>query len=189
MSNGRTMKAGARGIARRVWLGIFPSTPARRSRGRRHRSGRLGNSRGTTLVEILVAVIIIGITVVPIFDGFMRGRAFVTRRSEERMALRLIERKAEQLLNAGYGSAGTDDDITSVNLTSGTHPTDPSIVLNTWGDGCPSNDITGSLTWNVTNVDWASPGDRVYAKIVDVSLAWPSSDPEDSVSVTLLVGK
>jgi type II secretory pathway pseudopilin PulG len=183
------MKAGAQGIAKRVPLGIFRSTPARRSGGRQHRSGRLGNSRGATLVEILVSVVIIGITVVPIFDGFMRGRAFVTRRSEERMALRLIERKAEQLLNAGYGSAGADDDITSVNLTSGTHPTDPSIVLNTWGDGCPSNDTVGSLTWTVQDVSWPSPGDQVYAKIVDVSLGWPTSAPEDSVTVTLLVGK
>lgn len=140
-------------------------------------------------MEILVSVVIIGITVVPIFDGFMRGRAFVTRRSEERMALRLVERKAEQLLNAGYGSAGADDDVTSVNLMSGTHPDDPSIVLNTWGDDDASNDIIGSLTWLVTNVDWPSPGETVYAKIVDVSLAWPSSAPEDSVSVTLLIGK
>jgi type II secretory pathway pseudopilin PulG len=140
-------------------------------------------------VEILVSVVIIGITVVPIFDGFLRGRNFVTRRSEERMALRLVERKAEQLLNAGYGSAGADDDITSVNLTSGTHPNDPSIVLNTWGDDCVANDVTGALTWTVTNVDWASPGDRVYAKIVDVTLAWPLGAPEDSVTVTLLVGK
>lgn len=167
----------------------FRAPRARRSRARRRLVNHAGNSRGTTLVEILVSVIIIGITVVPIFDGFLRGRAFVTRRSEERMALRLIERKAEQLLNAGYGSAGDDTDVTSVNLTSGTHPTDPSIVLNTWGDDDTSNDVVGSLTWTVTNVDWASPGEQVYAKIVEIALGWPSSNPEDSVTLTLLVGK
>jgi type II secretory pathway pseudopilin PulG len=172
--------------ARRCLLRLRPGGRPRR-RARRH--AVLGDSRGATLVEILVSVVIIGITVVPIFDGFLRGRTFVTRRSEERMALRLIERKAEQLLNAGYGSEGADDDVTSVNLTSGTHPTDPSIVLNTWGDDCAANDVVGSLTWTVTNVDWASPGERVYAKIVDVSLGWPISAPEDSVSVTLLIGK
>ena len=178
-----------KGIAKRLLRCVPRPRSARRSgRGPHHRSP-LGNSRGTTLVEILVSVVIIGITIVPIFDGFMRGRAFVIRRSEERMALRLVERKAEQLLNAGYGSAGADDDITSVDLTSGTHPDDPSIVLNTWGDDCPSNDITGSLTWRVQDVSWPSPGDQVYAKIVDVTLGWPLSTPEDSVSVTLLVGK
>lgn len=189
MGIGRTTDRKAQGIASYLGRCFCRSRPARRGGRRPHHGSALGNSRGATLVEILVSVVIIGITVVPIFDGFMRGRAFVTRRSEERMALRLVERKAEQLLNAGYGSAGADDDITSVNLASGTHPIDPSIVLNTWGDDCPSNDITGSLTWTVTNVDWASPGDRVYAKIVDVSLAWPSSAPEDSVTVTLLIGK
>lgn len=189
MNIGGSMNRGAGGAVRALLRGIFRAPQARRPSGRRNRRNHVGNSRGTTLVEILVSVIIIGITVVPIFDGFMRGRAFVTRRSEERMALRLIERKAEQLLNAGYGSAGADDDVTSVNLTSGTHPNDPSIMLNTWGDDCPQNDTTGSLTWAVTNVDWASPGERVYAKIVDVSLAWPMSDPVDSVTVTLLIGK
>jgi type II secretory pathway pseudopilin PulG len=168
---------------------IFRAPRARRAHRRGRRGRHVANNRGATLVEILVSVIIIGITVVPIFDGFLRGRAFVTRRSEERMALRLVERKAEQLLNAGYGSAGADDDVTSVNLTSGTHPTDPSIVLNTWGDECSSNDVVGHLTWTVTNVDWASPGDRVYAKIVEVTLAWPGNDPDDSVTVTLLIGK
>jgi type II secretory pathway pseudopilin PulG len=183
MGTGETMSSQAGRTGRIPIRRIVRSRPPRRA------GAPLGNSSGATLVEILVSVIIIGITVVPIFDGFMRGRAFVTRRSEERMALRLIERKAEQLLNAGYGSAGADDDVTSINLASGTHPIDPSIVLNTWGDDCPSNDVSGSLTWTVQNVDWASPGDRVYAKIVTVTLAWPDPDPKDSVSLTLLVGK
>jgi type II secretory pathway pseudopilin PulG len=189
MNIGGTMNTKATERAPALPPGTFRTRRARRFDLRTGQTSYAGNNRGATLVEILVSVVIIGITVVPIFDGFMRGRAFVTQRSEERMALRLVERKAEQLLNAGYGSAGADDDVTSVNLTSGTHPTDPSIVLNTWGDDCPSNDITGSLTWTVTNVDWASPGDRVYAKIVDVTLAWPLSAPEDDVSVTLLIGK
>lgn len=189
MNTGGTMMARATERAWSLARGVFGSPRRRGNDASATRGGHITNSRGATLVEILVSVVIIGITVVPIFDGFMRGRAFVTQRSEERMALRLIERKAEQLLNAGYGSAGADDDVTSVNLTSGTHPIDPTIVLNTWGDDHPSNDITGSLTWTVTNVDWASPGDRVYAKIVDVTLGWPASAPEDSVSVTLLIGK
>jgi type II secretory pathway pseudopilin PulG len=189
MSIGRGIGVGAEGIRGCLRRGVSRPRPAGLQGGRRTHSSPLASSRGATLVEILVSVVIIGITIVPIFDGFMRGRAFVTQRSEERMALRLIERKAEQLLNAGYGSAGADDDVTSVNVTSGTHPADPSIVLNTWGDDDGTNDIVGSLTWTVTNVDWPSPGETVYAKIVDITLGWPISAPEDSVSVTLLIGK
>ena len=138
---------------------------------------------------MLVSVVVLSIVIVPVFDGFVRGRSFVAHRGEKRMALRLIERKAEQLLRAGYSSAGADADVSSVNLSSGSHPNDSGILLNTRGDDDASNDVMGSLSWSVQDVSWTSPGDDVDAKIVNISLAWPASAPTDTVSVTLLLGQ
>ncbi|MBC8450771.1 prepilin-type N-terminal cleavage/methylation domain-containing protein [bacterium] len=151
---------------------------------------RLGSNRaGSTIVEVLISVIIIGIVIVPVFDGLLGGRMMAARRGEERMALRLIERKIEQLLDAGYGSTGDDSDIASVNVSSGTHPTNPSIVLNTRGNSDVSDDVLGSMTWTVQDIDWTSPGDRVYAKNVTVQLEWPSGAPRNSVAVTFMIGR
>jgi len=137
------------------------------------------------MIEILVSVVLVGILVVPIFDGFVRGRIFVARRSEERMALRLVERKLEQLLAAGYGSSGDDSDVSSVDMGSGTHPDDPAVVVNTRGDSDPSNDVIGNLRWDVTAI---STFDGVDLKIVEATLAWPASAPRDSITLSLIVG-
>ena len=149
---------------------------------------RGGNDSGASLIEVLISVIVLGIVVVPIFDSFVVGRTLTSHRGERRMALRLVERKVEQLMNAGYGSAGTDADVESTNLTAGSHPTDPSIVVNTRGDLDATNDVIGSLTWTVAPVVWPSPGDSVRAKTVEVKLVWPTQSPRDSLSVTTLIG-
>lgn len=163
---------------------------ARRHRERRHLRfflrGR--NNSGVSLIEVLISVIVLGIVVVPIFDSFVVGRTLTSHRGERRMALRLVERKTEQLMNAGYGSAGSDANVESRNLTVGTHPTDPSIVVNTRGDADVTNDVVGSLRWTVAPVMWSSPGDSVRAKTVEVKLSWPAQSPRDSVSVTTLIG-
>jgi len=149
---------------------------------------RGGHDSGVSLIEVLISVIVLGIVVVPIFDSFVVGRTLTSHRGERRMALRLVERKVEQLMNAGYGAEGTDADVESTNLTAGTHPTDPSIVVNTRGDSDVNNDVLGSLTWTVAPVVWSSPGDSVCAKTVEVWLRWPAQSPRDSVSVTTLIG-
>lgn len=159
------------------------------SRRHRRRLHRTPNQGGFTLIEILVAVVMLAILIVPMFDAFVRGRSFVARRGEKRMALRLVERKCEQLLSIGYGGSGDDSNVSSVNVSAGVHPNDPSIVVNSRGDTDPSNDVIGRLTWNVHDLSWASPGDDVEAKGVVVKLAWPESAPRDSVSVTLLLGR
>jgi Tfp pilus assembly protein PilV len=143
---------------------------------------------GISLIEVLVSVVVLGIVIVPIFDSFVTGRILASHRGERRMALRLVERKAEQLMNAGYGSAGSDVDVESTSLAPGTHPTDPSIVVNTRGDSDVANDVLGSLNWTVVSVVWSSPGDSVRTKMVEVKLRWPSQSPRDSVSVTTLIG-
>jgi prepilin-type N-terminal cleavage/methylation domain-containing protein len=149
---------------------------------------RPGNDAGVSLIEVLISVIVLGIVVVPIFDSFVVGRTLTSHRGERRMALRLVERKVEQLMNAGYGAAGSDATVGSTNLTPGTHPTDSSIVVNTRGDADATNDVIGSLTWTVDLVAWSSPGDSVRAKSVEVRLRWPAQSPRDSVSVTTLIG-
>jgi Tfp pilus assembly protein PilV len=163
---------------------------ARRLRERRRLRFLLrgGNDSGASLIEVLISVIVLGIVVVPIFDSFVVGRTLTSHRGERRMALRLVERKVEQLMNAGYGSAGTDADVESTNLAAGTHPIDPSIVVNTRGDSDVTNDVIGNLTWTVDPVAWSSPGDSVLAKTVEVRLRWPTQSPRDSVSVTTLIG-
>ena len=173
----------------------FAKTGASPPRGRRPKRRRIlprigsrGGDAGTTIMEVLISVIILGIVIVPIFDALVFGRVLAARRGESRMALRLVERKVEQLMAAGYGSAGSDADITSVNLSSGTHPIDSSIVVNTRGDTDGGNDVIGNLTWGVTDVSWTSPGDDVNAKRVEVRIAWPASAPRDSVTVTTLIG-
>jgi prepilin-type N-terminal cleavage/methylation domain-containing protein len=150
--------------------------------------GRGSNQSGLTLIEVLVSIVVLSIIIVPVFDGFMRGRMLVAHRGEKRMGLRLVERKVEQLLNAGYGSGGPDANILSLNVDPGVHPTDPSIVVNTRGDDDPGNDVMGELTWTVTPIWWSSPGDTVYAKTVDVKLRWPTSAMRDSVSASFMLG-
>ncbi len=148
----------------------------------------LAKARGAALIEILVSAVILGLIIVPIFDTLVSGRMMTARRGERRMAHHLVERKTEQLINAGYGSADALGDVTSLDLTPGTHPTNPAIVVNTRGDTAPQNDVVGNLTWNVQQRTWATAGDSLRAKEVEVKLVWPAQAPRDSVSITTLIG-
>ncbi len=143
---------------------------------------------GASIVEVLVSVVVLAIIIVPIFDSLVAGRVLAAHRGETRMALRLVERKTEQLINAGYGSTGTDADVSSTNLDAGTHPANPTIVLNPRDASTAADDLIGDLTWTVVPVVWPSPGDSVYAKVVEVKLRWPFGSPRDSLSLTSLIG-
>lgn len=181
---GRARSAGA-GRGR---TGVRPRRRARR-RGRSG-LGALRDSSGLTIVEVMVSVIVLAIVIAPMFDAFVRAKVLVIHRAEERMALRLVERKVEQLLAAGGAAAGSDADITSSNMTDGTHPDNSTIVLLTRGDSDPSNDVIGDLTWNVSTVTWSDPGgswnDATYKNVV-VQLAWPQGAHRDSVSVSTII--
>ena len=171
-------------------------TPRRVRRGgtqgllpRAHRIlGPLGNSSGVTIVEILVSIVVLAILVVPLADSLVVGRTFTAHRGEKRMALRLVERKAEQLLVAGYASGGADDNILSTNMGIGSHPVSPVIVVNTRGDADNSNDVLGDLNWYVSRNAYAAGSDSVRRKVVEVRLRWPSGAPRDSVSIVTVIG-
>jgi hypothetical protein len=167
-----------------------PGSRQSRSRGSRRAPGRRAAFRqsGVTIVEILVSTFILSMLIVPMFNALVSGRMLAAHRGEKRMALGLVERKVEQLMGAGYGSLGSDADVSSVNLAAGTHPADPSIVVNTRGNEDAGDDVLGELTWTVTEVAWPSPGDSVRAKVVDVELRWPADAPRDSLTVTTLIG-
>lgn len=163
----------------------------RRENRPRRGPGAVRNQSGLTIVEVVISVIILGIVVTPVFDAFVRGRVLVAHRGEERIALRLIERKAEQLLDASYTSSGSDADITSTNLTAGTHPVNPTILLITRGDSDTSNDVYGDLTWTVTPITWTDPFsgyDDTDYKHVAITLAWPTGAHRDSVTITTVCG-
>jgi hypothetical protein len=136
------------------------------------------------MVEVLVSVVVLAIVIAPTFDAMVRGRLMVMHRGEERAALRLVERKVEQLLAAGYNSAGTDTDISSTSLVDGTHPNNGAILLISRGDSDASNDVIGDLSWTVTTVTWIDPlgasNDTEY-KSIEVKLKWPLGAVRDSV--------
>jgi type II secretory pathway pseudopilin PulG len=142
------------------------------------------------MIEIMVSVVVLAIVIAPMFDAFVRGRVMVAHRGEERVALRLIERKVEQLLQAGGAASGTDTDITSTNMTAGTHPTNSAITLITRGDLDTSNDVIGDLTWDVTSVTWTDAAgtwdDATYKRVV-TKLAWPQGAHRDSVSIITII--
>ncbi len=148
----------------------------------------LKSASGAALIEILMSTVILGIIIVPMFDTLVAGRMLTARRGERRMAHHLVARKTEQLLNAGYGSSDAGADVTSISLTAGSHPTNPSIVVNTRGDTSAVNDVVGNLTWNVQPLVWSSPGDSVRAKRIEVKLVWPAQTPRDSLSITTIIG-
>ncbi|MFH1689127.1 MAG: type II secretion system protein [Candidatus Eisenbacteria bacterium] len=165
-------------------------SPRRECRGGSRASRGLRGQRGMTIIEVLVSVVVLAIAVTPMFDAFVRGRVLVAHRAEERIALRLVERKLEQLLAAGGSASGSDADVTSVNMDAGTHPVNSAITLITRGDSDTSNDVLADLTWAVTSVTWTDPmgvsDDTTYKQVV-VTLAWPLGAHRDDVSVTTIV--
>ncbi len=144
--------------------------------------------RGTGLIEVLIAVVVLGIIVVPVFNSMVAGRVMTSHRGEKRMALTLVERKVEQLMRAGYGSVGSDSDVSSVCLTAGTHPSNATIIVSEGSPQDATDNVMGELTWNVTPVALPSPGDSVRFKSVRVKLRWPVASPRDSLSVTTVIG-
>jgi prepilin-type N-terminal cleavage/methylation domain-containing protein len=148
-----------------------------------------GNS-GFSLLEVMVAVVIFSVAAVFLYHMLFSGRMHVEFQGERRMALKLAQYKAEELLYAGYGSTGDDTDWTSVNLTVGTHPLDdPTVVIDNRGTAAPEDDLTGAMTWDVTEVT-LPPWNGVSStcKLVDLTIVFPEAWGRDEVRVVTLIG-
>ena len=153
---------------------------------------RFKGQKGFTLLEVLVAVIVMAIAVIPLLDFFVLTRVGIIREGRSREGLALATRKVEQLRASGYGSAGSDSTVSSVNLTAGVHPADHTLIINDRGDSNPNNDLVGNMTWVVADSAWVhadDPNDTSFAKVVIVRVAWPRGNPADSVSVSTLIAR
>ncbi|MBM3307352.1 MAG: type II secretion system protein [Candidatus Eisenbacteria bacterium] len=150
---------------------------------------RIQREAGMSLIEVMVAVIVFSIAIVFVYQMFWSGGSRVYQEGERRVALKMAERKIEELKYAGYASTGSDADWTSVHMGVGSHPTNPAVVLDDMGTVTTVDDLTGSMQWAVRETTWASMGVTVRAKIVNLRLAWPQGAPRDRVRLVTLVGE
>jgi prepilin-type N-terminal cleavage/methylation domain-containing protein len=153
---------------------------------------RFKGQKGFTLMEVLIAVIIMAIAVIPLLDFFVLTRVGIIREGRSREAITLASRKIEQLRAVGYGSAGLDSTVASLNLVAGVHPINRAIIINEKGDSDPCNDLVGNMTWVVGDSVWIhtdDPSDTTFAKVVTVRVAWPRGNPTDSVVVSTIIAR
>jgi prepilin-type N-terminal cleavage/methylation domain-containing protein len=144
---------------------------------------------GYSLIEVTVAVIVFSIAIVFVYQMLFSGQTTVEFEGERRVALRRAELKLEELKYAGYGSEGSDVDYTSVNMEEGTHPDDPTVVLDDRGTAEPGDDLVGSMTWTVRETTYIDAGVFVDGKIVDLMIVWPLEWERDDVRLVTLMGE
>ncbi len=144
---------------------------------------------GYSLIEVLVSVIVFSIAIVFVFQMLWSGQTTVEFEGERRVALRMAELKMEELKYAGYSSTGSDANWTSLDMDAGTHPSDPTVVLDGRGNADPSDDLVGALQWAVRETTWTGSGVTTRAKVVVVEVQWPEGAVRDRVRLTTLVGE
>lgn len=159
-----------------------------RSEGRQVKL-ELRNENGYSLIEILVSVIVFSIAIVFVFQMLWSGQTTVHFEGERRVAARMAELKMEELKYAGYASAGSDSDWTSLNMGLGAHPSDPTVTLDRRGTSDTVDDVVAALRWAVRETSWAGSGVTTRAKILEVEVEWPEGSPRDRVKLTTLVGE
>ena len=70
----------------------------------RHFFYRIGNKKGVTLIETIIAVLIAGIATTAVIGSYVVGK-YATQRSKHRVAaINLISEELEQVLSANYSS-------------------------------------------------------------------------------------
>ena len=144
---------------------------------------------GYSLIEVTVAVIVFSIAIVFVYQMLFSGQTTVEFEGERRVALRMAELKIEELKYAGYGSTGSDADYTSVNMEEGTHPDDPTVVLDDRATVTAVDDLIGSMTWAVRETTYIDGGVFVDGKIVDLTIVWPLDWERDRVRLVTLMGE
>lgn len=144
---------------------------------------------GYSLIEVMVSVIVFSIAIVFVFQMLWSGQTTVEFEGERRVALRMAELKMEELKYAGYSSTGSDANWTSLDMDVGTHPVDPTVVLDGRGNVDPSDDLVGALQWAVRETTWMGSGVTTRAKVVVVEVQWPEGAVRDRVRLTTLVGE
>lgn len=149
----------------------------------------LSSESGYSLIEVTVAVIVFSIAIVFVYQMLFSGQTTVEFEGERRVALRMAELKIEELKYAGYGSEGSDTDYTNVNMEEGTHPDDPTVVLDDRATATPDDDLVGSMTWTVRETTYVDGGVFVDGKIVDLSITWPLEWERDRVRLVTLMGE
>jgi len=152
---------------------------------RLHATGQSGFS----LIELIVAVVVFSIAIVFVYQMLFSGETTVAFEGERRIALRMAELKLEELKYAGYGSGGDDSDWTSVNMDIGTHPDDPTVVLDDRSTSATTDDLLGDLQWTVRDTSWSGGGVTVDGKIVVVTVDFPKDWNRDQVRLVTVVGE
>lgn len=150
---------------------------------------RIRREAGSSLIEVMVAVIVFSIAIVFVYQMFWSGGSQVYQEGERRVALKMAEQKVEELKYAGYSSTGSDADWTSLNMSVGTHPTDPTVVLDDMNTVTAVDDLIGAMQWVVRDTSWTSMGVTVHCKIVNLRLGWPEGAVRDRVRLVTLVGE
>jgi len=150
---------------------------------------RHSNESGFSLMEIMVAVVVLSIAVFFLSQMLVSGRINVEMEGERRMALKLAEHKIEELKYAGYGSSGIDVDWTSVNLDVGTHPDDGTVLIDGRGTADTGDDLIGTMTWAVRDTTWDDGTVTTECKIVRVEVEWTVNWPRDRVGLVTMVGR
>jgi prepilin-type N-terminal cleavage/methylation domain-containing protein len=149
------------------------------------------NQRGVSLMEVMVSVVVFSIAIVFLYQMLFSGRMQVEFEGERRVASKAAEQKIEELKYAGYGSTDAGADWTSVTMDVGTHPVDPTIVLDDRGTPDEADDLTGEIQWTVRDTSWTEPlsGITTDAKVVDLTIQWPEDWLRDEVRVVTVVAK
>ncbi|MBD3368115.1 MAG: prepilin-type N-terminal cleavage/methylation domain-containing protein [Candidatus Eisenbacteria bacterium] len=150
---------------------------------------RQAGQNGFSLIELVVAVVVFSIAIVFVYQMLFSGETTVAFEGERRIALRMAELKIEELKYAGYASTGVDSDWTSVDMTVGTHPDDPTVVLDDRGTDTTTDDLLGDLQWAVRDTSWSGGGVTVDAKLVVVTLDFPKDWNRDQVRLVTVVGE
>jgi hypothetical protein len=140
-------------------------------------------------MEVMVSVVVFSIAIVFVYQMLFSGRMQVEFEGERRVASKAAEEKIEELKYAGYGSTDAGADWTSVSMDVGTHPSDPTIVLDDRGTPDPQDDLTGEIHWTVSDTSWTEYGVTTDGKVVDLTIRWPEDWLRDEVRVVTVVAK